>query len=170
MKELNFKISGAKKLNPVTEVNGQNIKLKKDKFGNYQSKILVDTDEVDIKVQRYSELNSKLWWLLSIFYFVISIFGIFDTLKEKNCITIDCHLKVNMRETDNGFMELKAKKFETQGKAFEIVSNCNGEEVSNNYYLDNKAKKRKRIMTIVKIFIVILSIVLLAFILKKIVG
>lgn len=37
-------------------------------------------------------------------------------------------------------MELNAKKFETQGKTFEIVSNCNGEEIFNNYYLNNKAK------------------------------
>lgn len=168
MKELHLKLKGIKKINPVVEVNGQNVKLKKDKFGNYENEILVNTNDVDIKVYRYLELNSKLWWLLSIFYFVISIFGIFDTLKEKNCIVIDFHLKINMSEIDNANIELCAKTFQTQGKAFEIVSNCNYEEISNTYFLDARAKKRKRLLAFVKVIIFIGAIVLLALLIKKV--
>lgn len=106
---------------------------------------------MDIKVYRYLELNSKLWWLKSIIYFIISIFGLFDTLKEKNCIVIDFHLKINMSGIDNANIELCAKTVQAQDRAFDIVSNCQVEEISNTYFLDARAKKGSAYLLLLKL-------------------
>lgn len=170
MKELSLKIKCAKRIMPTVEVNGKVIKCKKNQFGNFECNTLIDKDTADIKIYRYLEINSKLWWFISIFYYIISIFGIFDPIKEKSNIVINCHIKIDMSKSESFNLEFDLNDLQTQNKAFEIISNCEFEEFSNNYYLDKKAKKRRKFLTFSKIVIFIGAIIGLAFLIKNIIN
>lgn len=170
MKELNLKIKGTKKINPTIEVDGKIVKLKKNSFGNYEGKVQVQNDQVNIKVYRYLELNSKFWFLKSLLYFIVSIFGIFDSIKEKKCIVIDFCAKLNMQNIDNATLELNANNLTTQGQAFKIISNCELEEISNGYYVDTKANKRRKFLNVVKFVVFVGTVIGLVFLFKNLLG
>lgn len=170
MKELNLKLKGTKQINPIIQVDGKIVKGKYNKFGNYEGKIDIQKDIVDVKIFRYLEINGKFWFLLSIFYFLISIFGIFDTMKEKTCIVLDCYFKLNTKDVNNANLELIAGEFQTQGKAFKIQCDCEVKEVSNNYYFDKKAKTKKKWLNCTKFLIFVCFVVGLAFLIKNILG
>lgn len=170
MRELNIKIAGNKKLNPVVEVDGKSVPLSLNKFGNYEGKIQVEKDQVDIKVYRVLELNSKLWFLKYLFYYIISILGIFDVMREKKCIIIDCHLSLTLKGDEQSSILLTCKHMQNQSKAFEIKSNCEVQEHSNIFLIDKRAKRRKRLFGFVKFVVFIGVICGLIFGLSKLFG
>lgn len=170
MKELKIKLTAVEKIIPTVEVNGKIVDLKKNKHGNYDGIAFVDNDTANVKVYRHLELNSKLWWLKSIFYFIISIFGIFDSMKEKSCIVIDCNIQVDMSNTENATLNLFSYLPKDQSTAFKINSNCTINTISNSYILDKRAKKRKRLLSAIKVLIFICTIVCAVFLIKYICG
>lgn len=152
MKELSIKIKGAKKLNPIVEVDGKTVLLTKNQYGNYEGKLSIEKESVRIKVYRVLELSSPLWLLKSIFYFLISIFGLLDTMKEKNFTVIDCDLTLNLANADTFSLELTSR-MQNNGKAFEITSNGSVQENNNICFVDTRAKKRNRLLKFLKLII-----------------
>lgn len=155
MKEVNLKIKGIGRLNPVVQVDGKHLKFKKNEFGSYQKTIETEKDKMEIVVYRYMEINSRLWWLMSIFLFVFSIFGLLDTMKEKNCLIIDFKMDVDLKDSSSCNVELSIGKQTDDGKAVEVKSDAPYEEITNTSFVDEKAKKRLKIMKFVKLFVFI---------------
>lgn len=158
MRELNIKIVGNQKLNPVVEVDGKLVALSANKFGNYEGKVQVEKDQVDIKVYRVLELNSKLWFLKYLFYYIISILGIFDVMREKKCVVMDCHLSLTLKGDEQSSILLTCNRMQNQAKAFEITSNCTVQEHSNLFLIDKRAKRKKRVLGFAK-FVVFIGVI-----------
>ena len=155
MREVNLKIKGIGRLNPVVQVDGKHLKFKKNEFGSYQKRIETEKDQMEIVVYRYMEINSRLWWLMSIFIFVVSIFGILDPMKEKNCLIIDFKVLVDLKDCQSSNIELAIGKQSEDGKAVEVKTDLPVEEITNTSFIDEKAKKRLKIMKFVKLFVFI---------------
>lgn len=170
MKALTLKIKGVgKRFRPTVEVDGKVVRLKKNQFGNFEARVNVDKDKFDIRISRFLEINSRLWFLKAIFYFLISIFGIFDSRKEKSSVALDCHFSIDMSSRDGGMVELKLNSLRTQGRACEITSDCAVIENKNEYFVDLRTKKRIKLLRWVKFLIFVGSMVGLAFIFKNVV-
>lgn len=130
----------ADRLRPVIMVDKKIIKTKKGKYGSRTCLIETENPEIQLEIYKHLELAGRLWFLMNIFYFIISIFGIFDAHYDRKCIVIDCKYKIKVKDKAKViiyFNSLKEKR-----KATEIESNTDVEEISNIYYVDEKIKKR----------------------------
>ncbi len=153
MKNIKLKIKGYGALKPVVKVDGKVIKFKKNEFGSFESNVQTEKEKVQIEIYRYLEINSRLWWLTQIFFFVISIFGILDPLKEKSCVVIDYKSELDLTTAESASVELAINTAKTDGKAIELKSECACVEETNEFYVDKKAKKRVKIMKAVKLLV-----------------
>ena len=152
---------------PVIKVDGQIIKAKKNEFNSYEADYNTDNDNVEISIERNLELNSKLWRLYVIISFIISIFGLFEPPYDKKCIVIDCKFNVKLNDTNE--IKLKFNTMNSQGKAVEIETQNQVDEIKNEYYVDKKAKTKRNIITLIKILIwIVLIIGIIFFISEKI--
>ena len=152
MKTINLKMSGlSSKLNPIVKIDDSVIKGKKNEFGSYEASYETEKDEVEISISRNLELNSKLWWLYSLISFIVSIFGIFEPPYDRKNIVVDCKFVVKLNDINE--IKIKFNSMAKQGKAVEIETQNEFNEIKNEYYVDKKAKTKWRILIILKLVI-----------------
>lgn len=152
MKTINLKMSGiSSKLNPIVKIDDSVIKGKKNEFGSYEASYETEKDEVEISISRNLELNSKLWWLYSLISFIVSIFGIFEPPYDRKNIVVDCKFVVKLNDINE--IKIKFNSMAKQGKAVEIETQNEFNEIKNEYYVDKKAKTKWRILIILKLII-----------------
>ena len=151
MNTLNLKILGAGKINPTINIDGKSVKFKKNEFGSYSTNFTTEKEQVEIVIYKYLEINGKLWFLMSILFFIISLFGLLDTRYDRKCVVVDCKFLVNLQEKTE--MTIKVNSLTNEGKAVECTCNTEFQEISNQYYVDKRAKKRLKILLAVKIIL-----------------
>ena len=139
------------KLNPIVKIDDSVIKGKKNEFGSYEASYETEKDEVEISISRNLELNSKLWWLYSLLSFIVSIFGIFEPPYDRKNIVVDCKFVVKLNDINE--IKIKFNSMAKQGKAVEIETQNEFNEIKNEYYVDKKAKTKWRILIILKLVI-----------------
>ena len=149
MNKLNLKLINVVNLSPTILVDNKKVKPKKNQFGSYAITHETEKDEVEIKIFKYLEINGKLWFLMGMIFFIISIFGILDYRLDRKCIIIDCCLKIKLNENTNA--ELKFNSFVSSGEAYTIKTDAQVEQISNRYFVDTQAKKRVKILIITKL-------------------
>lgn len=164
---LNLKISNTASFKPAIYVDGKILKYKKDNFGNLITTYNTNKNVVSIEIKKLYDINGPLWFLTSLFFFVISIFGIFDIKPNKRCISIVASFKINL--TKSCSLKIGFKSRTQLEKAFELeTTDCEiVEETGNNYFIDTTAKKRYKTMKIVKIVILVALLAVIAFVLIK---
>lgn len=168
MNTLNLKISGCPKGQATVLVDNKKLKMKRNNYGNMEGTFQTDKSSVEISVYKYLEINGKLWALMSLIFFVISLFGILEPRYDKHCIVYAYKIKVDLNETSE--VKLALNGYSNNGRAFEISTECQNQELTNIYYVDNKAKKRLKIMKVVKIFMWIGLIVGIIVAIAKMIG
>ena len=164
MKRLILKIASHSSIDSYFLVDGKRVKSKKDNFGKKCSTIETENDEVEIKIFDFDEMQGKLCFVSSLVFFIISIFGILDIKYKKNCRSIDCKLKVKLKNEENQ-LKISYNKFEDNEAAVNCEGDCEVEVISNKYYINEVSKKRFKIMKWVKIAVFVLAIVSLILIL-----
>ena len=164
MNEVNIKVTGGIKLNPVIFVDGKQLKVKKNQFGSLQATYTTDKDSIDLQIFKYLELSGKFWFLFAILFFIISVLGILNPLYDQKCIVIDCHYVVKVKEKTD--VNIIFKNMVDQGQAVEIKTENEVEEIKNIYYVDKKVKKRWIILIVTQVCVwvalIITAITLLA--------
>lgn len=156
MKELKLKIHPNKGLNLKIVADNTELHLKKGKSNTLETSYNTNKEFVTLFVYNILEINSKLWFLMSLFYFIISIFGILD-VPHKKCIQINSKFIISLKEENNN-VELYFNETKNN-KALNIKTDLQFDEINNNYYIDTKAKKRLKIMRLVKFSLWILLII-----------
>ena len=79
MNNINIKIAGANdKFRPNVFIDGKEVKYTKNNNGALELNYATEKDSIEISICKYLEISGKLWFLMSLFFFVISLFGIFD--------------------------------------------------------------------------------------------
>lgn len=163
MKTLNLTLKGIGKLSPTVMVDNKSLNFKKNVFGNYTTTFQTDKNEVELAIINYLEISGKFWFLMGLFFFLISLFGIFDMRVSKNCLVIKSRFKIYL---DSNVTNFEAQINDKNGEKG-ISYNCNDkvEEIENICYEDLVAKKRRKILFVTKILLwivlTVLSIILL---------
>lgn len=148
MNNLSLKLVNAGSFNPTILIDGKTVKQKKNKYGSYEINYSTANSKAEIRVYRYLELGGKLWPLMSLLFFVISVFGIFDIPYSKKSVVLDCCFNVDLSEnTKVKFTFNDPAKTE---KAITIESESNVQEIKNIFYVDKKVDLRRKILMIVK--------------------
>lgn len=136
--------------NPLVYIDDKLISPKRNNFGNYTYTLKTDSDKVNLKIINVHELDSKLWFILSYLFFLISFLGIFDKRLDKSCKKFQYESTINLIENSELTIELpRSYKFSTET----IISkgNVNEDVITNNFYIDNKLKQKIKILKIAKI-------------------
>lgn len=152
MKNVKVKLSGlSSKVVPNIYVDGKRVQAKKNEFGSYELDLQTEQSTMELAFSRELELKSKLWWLYSLISFIISIFGIFEPLYDRKCITIDCVFKFNLEDTND--IKIKFNTLQKSGRAVEIETTLKYDEIKNEYEVDKIAKRRWIIMLVFKLIV-----------------
>lgn len=148
MNKLTLKIMNPQP-NTWISIDGQNIKPKKDKNGHDVYTIETEHSSVDFTMNKYLEVNSAFYLLWQILFFVISLFGICNKRLDKNCVVLTYQGTISVNENTEvtariktGYKEAKALELETTAEVLEKV---------NERFIDKNAKKRLKILKIIKI-------------------
>ncbi len=160
MKELNLKILGSAQIKPTILIDNKKVKSKKNKYGSYDILYTTEKDHVEVSICKYLEINGKLWFLMSMLFWLISFFGIFDVPYDRKCIVLNCKFNLELKEKNN--VSVKFNTIKTQGEAVTIETDSKYEILSNFYYLDKKAKKRVVFLRIFKLISFVLVVILVA--------
>ena len=152
LNNLNLKVSNISNFNPTIYVDGKVIKFRRDNFGNYVTTYQTSSPTVKIEIKKMYDINGPFWFLTSLLFFFVSIFGIFDLKPNKRCISVIASF--NVKVTKNCNLKIGFKSRTQMEKAFELEpTECEIEgETGNKYFIDDVAKKRYKTMRIVKIF------------------
>ncbi|MGM9970319.1 MAG: hypothetical protein ACI35S_07995 [Anaeroplasma sp.] len=145
-------------------INEEEVKFNKRK-DYYEIEYETEKEYIDLSIQRYLEINGKHWLIMAIIFFIISIFGIFCPSYDKKCLRIDFKYKIYLKEQNS--IDIIFDKM-IKNKII-IETNLETNELSNEIYIDFKAKKRLRILFVLRIMFWLLFIVLsILFIIKYI--
>lgn len=165
MKTLNLVITSGLNAHLCALVDGTPVKLAKNKMGSYEGVYTTEKDTVELCVYKYLELKSKLWLLMSLVFFVVSLFGILSPRYDRHCVTIE--YKASIKLKDNTDVTLSSNKFVDNGKAFELTSNAEVNETTNLIYTDKVAKKRLRILRAIEAVLWVALIALIIALIAK---
>ncbi len=165
MNNVNLKVTGGIGLNPNVIIDNNPVKLKKNKYGSLDGNYQTENGEIELKVCRYLELSGKLWLLMSMVFFIISIFGIFNPPYDRKCIQIDYLCKIKLKETND--IKIKINTQNAGDKAIEVESDCEIEEITNAFQIDKVAKKRLVIVRIIEVALWVALVGVIIFLLAK---
>lgn len=162
MSEVLVRVSSALYNDSEVTINGRREKFTANGRGSYE--LSFQTDETtEIKITRRHELASPMWLLWSLFFFVISLFGIFDVPYSKKS-AICC--TVNVSPNGGGLVQITPNIKRDGGAVFVQSDNC-GVELTDNSPDDKTIKKRLKTLRIIKalawvalIVVVVLVVVL----------
>ena len=153
MNTLHINLTGLRSnFRPYLVIDGKNIPYETNTTGSYDAVYTTDKDSANILVYKYLEIRGKLWWLMSLLFFFVSVFGIFDSRYDKKCIV--AHLEYNVRLQGENHMQLAFYPPHDKLRAADAAGDFPAfEEKQNIFYIDKIAKKRQRIMLAVKLLI-----------------
>lgn len=169
MKKVKIKLVGVCDSNVRLKVNGCDARIKRNNFGSLEAETDVE-DVAQIEIYKYNEIMGAYWLLACIFFFIISIFGILSPRYDRRCVAYDCKFTVKPKEdTENVTLSFNTpKKDMTEGRAYDITSDCEVEEHSNRMYVDTVARRRIKIATAVKLLIFAASVAVAVIVLVNI--
>lgn len=152
MKELEIKLTGQQNLGEITiNIDDKPVQFKKNNFGNLVCKYQTENDKVNIKIARMLDVGGVLWFITQLLFFVISIFGILDIHHKQKCFVIDFEADVELKEESKILLQLNTPR--EDDKAISIETDLSVQEITNKVFVDKKAKKTLKILTISKIIL-----------------
>ncbi len=167
MKQLTLHVKGAGRINPTIMIDGHRVKTKKNKFGTLDIQYATEKEKVEVAIYRHLQLASPFWLLIELFFYLISIFGILDSARQKTNIVLDCKFLVDLTGQESGEVNVAVLVTKQNGDAIKIDSPLPTEIISNLYCVDKTIKRRQTILKWLKIAIFIATVVLVVVLIKK---
>lgn len=161
MRTLNIKLQGGLGLNPVVKIDGQILRTKRDGKATQQAVFKTEKDSVEVTVENTLEIMGPGWWFVQMFFFLFSCFGIFNPRMEKYNYRI-CYKSVVTLGNETNDMVLRFKQIKDKQPAIQIDGAQSVTEEINEYQVDEKAKKRRKILKVSRILGSIITIAGLA--------
>jgi len=159
MKEVFINFGNNAPLDTKVLIDDKKISPIKNEFGNHLYSYKTENENVNIKIYSYSEMSSKLWYFMSILYFFISLFGIFDVRPKKNGISIKAEFNYKLNDGKN-HINLSYNQIQVGKEAVKSTTELQTEQIMNEYYINELLVKRYKRTKIIRTLILILSIAL----------
>ena len=103
------------------------------------------------------DVGGIVWFITQIFFFLISVFGIFDIHRKEKCMVFNFETEVDLKEENKITLQLNSPQ--ENGQAIDVQTDLTNREISNRYYLDTKAKKTLKILRLTKIFLTLAIVI-----------
>lgn len=164
MNTLNLSLLKAAYYNPFVMIDGKLMKTKKQQ-GALTCSYSTDKDSVDVKIFKCSELCGKFWFLWWLLFFVISVFGLLNAPYGKDYSVIDCEFDVALQGETEFIGTLNHSK-QGSGKAIDYPAKETISEIRNEYYSDEKIKRKKKFIGFLSVIVWIAIIITVLSIIK----
>lgn len=154
MRELEVRLMGQSSGAPAAvKIDGKPVKFKKNKFGNLVYNHQTENETAKIEIFRQLDVGGVVWFFTQLFFFIISIFGIFDVHRRERCAIIDYSAEFTLKETNK--LTLRINPVRENAQAVSVETDAEATEISNVYYVDNAAKKTLKLLLITKIVLAV---------------
>ncbi len=160
MSKLQLKFINNVRLNAIYILDGiQIVPNKKNKYKNYIYEVETEKKELELQIYSIHELSDRFWFLWTIFFFIIGLFGIFNPRYDKRCMDLRYIGKIHIEQDSE--LTIAFKTCMDGKKALTFKGNCLIEDNDTNVYRKNKTLCRRfRIIKWIKIGIVVFIIIL----------
>ena len=161
MKTLNLKLTGSQNLtDTVVCIDDEEVKIKKNEFKNLTCNFQTEKDRVNLKIYKALDVGGVWWFLTQLFFFVISIFGIFDIHSKNRYLGLQYESEIDL--TEDGNITLGCNRPKENAKAFEVETNLQTTEINNKFFVDEQAKRKLKILTISKValFVIVVAVII----------
>ena len=140
------------KLADYVLVNGENVNFVRNKKAKiYYAEYTTEDNQVTISFDTYNPLNKWHWWLFGTFFFIISIFGIFDWHISSRFVYLYQSV-ITLNEGDN-FVNLIPQR--GRDKVVKVETTCGYDEIINKKDRPKKIKVRSTLLTLTKVLIIL---------------
>lgn len=156
MSLLTIKVRSLKKYAVQVSVDGRRVKGKSDKTGNMIYTYHTDEDRAKVEIFNVNELSSSLWWLWSIFYFFISVFGIFDPGYGNNFFDVRCNFSVDTTRDAN--LQVKIGTSDNGIRCNVWQCDTCATPIDNEFSKNERLQRRIKSNKILKVFLWIVTI------------
>ncbi len=164
MNNFRLTLNTPSKLAMVVLIDGKTIrgKKKRDKtIYNFNT----TKNMIDVNIFNVVELDSPVWWLWSIFYFIIGIFGIFDRGFGKMTDRIECAFRVSMADNVN----MSVGTWYKDNSVCTVQCDTMYKEIKNKVWQDDSLKKKIKLNKLLRVGLWLVSIlVIVAIVLKEV--
>ena len=157
MNRLNVTLYGFAAFRPSVYVDGKAVCCKKNAYGNYTLSCETDKNRVNVSVYKFLEINGRFWFLFSFLFYLLGIFGIFDTSYDKKCLSVECSFDALVSGENSA-----AVRYVSQGAgaaSIGVEATCPVVQLANACFVDERAKKRLKIMRTVKLLFFFAAII-----------
>lgn len=152
MKTINMKLTGSQQLeNIAVSINNNPVTFKQNEFKNLVCNYETDASKINIKIYKMLDVGGIWWFITQLFFFVISIFGIFDVHSKNKYLGLVYEGEIELN--DNNDITINCKTPKENDKAFEIQTDLVVTEKNNKCYIDEKTKKISKALLIAKIIL-----------------
>ena len=152
MRTINMKLTGSQQLeNIAVSINNNPVTFKQNEFKNLVCNYETDASKINIKIYKMLDVGGIWWFITQLFFFVISIFGIFDVHLKNRYLGLIYEGEVELN--DNNDLTINCKIPKEDDKAFEIQTDLVVTEKNNKCFVDEKAKKTFKTLLISKIIL-----------------
>lgn len=158
MNTLKLSVQGGLGIQPIIKIDDNVVKYKRNRNKVIELQHQTNKDKVNISISNILEVNGPCWWLMQMLFFVVSVFGIFNSKLEKLCFTISYKCTLSLNSGDNTAV-IKIGKLQDKAEVISMVTDNEYMVECNECVLDEKAQKRKKILKISKILAWILLVV-----------
>ena len=156
MAQLNLEFVGLKSLEGHVTVDGKFIKLKKVNQ-KYVCNIETTQPQAEVVIYQSHSYTGKHWLLLNLFYFLLSVFGLFDVRHGKRCLVQDARFKIDVAQDAN--LIIRRENFVDGGAFVRTETTAPVETICNQQYYDKVGKKRAAVMKKVKLAVAVLAVI-----------
>lgn len=157
MNELNVKLVSPKNIGyPLVKIDGESVAFTRNKYNNFVYNFRTDKQRVKIEVYRCIDVGGFFWFISQLFFFLISVFGLFDIHRRERCVALDFAVEVDLQQLSD--ITLRCKPRKDNESAIEVATNLTVRQISNRYFIDTRAKKKLKILLAAKILLAIASV------------
>lgn len=159
MPNLTIFLKNTSSLKPTIFINDKEVRIKK-KNGKQVCSINCDS-HVKLRIENYHPLNQKFGMLIAYFFFIISLLGIFDLRYHAKAKRLLFSAELDLVEDTE--LEIKYNSYSKDKEALELQGDASYRILTNQYILDDKLKKKIKILNFLKFITWVVFIVVFAY-------
>ena len=143
-------------------IDGEEVALTKHPNGDNTATYVTEQTAVELTFYKPLEMASPLWLLWGLLFFFISVMGIFSPYYDRKCQIVKYRLKLTL--SGYNAVRLDFDRFSEGQRAVFCQCDCYAEEYENMYTVDLKARKRHKILTLIRALLWVAAVIAAALI------
>ena len=153
-KTLHIKIASGPRFRCRLTADGVPVRLACNRYGNREGTVHTDRNQVRIRIETVDMLSGPLWLLSEFFFFLISVFGIFDVRHpyDRSGRAVRCSFLVDL-DRPEARLQCVALPFTEGGAACSVSSDVRVAEEENRAFTDRAQRRRATAVRVMKILL-----------------